>query len=115
MASAYGQAPELQVEPVGLDTDGDVQAVNRSGYLFYEDDCSSKTRLTATTTLTRIFLAIIGFALVAAGVLYGVLGLWGADRGSPDAWILALLGLLGAAIGAGLLLWAGRRQRRAGP
>ena len=77
--------------------------------------CSSKTRLTATTILTRIFLAIIGFALVAAGVLYGVLGLWGADRGSPDAWILALLGLLGAAIGAGLLLWAGRRQRRAGP
>jgi xanthosine utilization system XapX-like protein len=71
--------------------------------------------VTATTTFARIFLAIVGFALVAAGVLYGILGLWGVDRGSPDAWILALLGLLGAAIGAGLLLWALKRHRRANP
>ena len=65
-----------------------------------------------TTTLARILVAIAGFALIASGVLYGVLGLWGIDRGSSDAWILALLGLLGAAIGAGLLRWALRSARQ---
>jgi hypothetical protein len=38
MASAYGEAPELEVEEVEPDPDADVHAVNRSGYLFYEDD-----------------------------------------------------------------------------
>jgi hypothetical protein len=62
--------------------------------------------LTAMTIVARILLALVGFGLVGAGVLYGILGIWGADRGSPDAWILALLGLLAAAVGAGLLLCA---------
>jgi hypothetical protein len=61
----------------------------------------------------RILLALVGFGPVAAGLLYGILGVWGADPGSPDAWILALLGLLAAAVGAGLLLWALRLHRSA--
>jgi hypothetical protein len=75
----------------------------------------SDQRPTATTTLARILLAIAGLALSAAGVLYGTLGLWGMNRGSSDAWILALLGLVAAAIGAGLLLRTLRRHRRANP
>lgn len=38
MASAYGETPELEVEEVEPAPDADVQAVNRSGYLFTEDD-----------------------------------------------------------------------------
>jgi uncharacterized membrane protein HdeD (DUF308 family) len=68
-------------------------------------------RGTATATLARILVAIVGLALIASGVLYGTLGLWGVDRGSPDAWMLALLGLLGIGIGAGLLGWALRSAR----
>ena len=65
------------------------------------------------TIVARILLALVGFGLVGAGVLYGILGVWRADRGSPDAWILDLLGLLAAAIGAGLLFWALRLHRLA--
>lgn len=38
MAGAYGEAPDLEVDEVVPDPDGDIQAVNRSGYLFYEDE-----------------------------------------------------------------------------
>ena len=38
MAGAYSQAPELQVDEVELAPGSDALAVNRSGYLFYEDD-----------------------------------------------------------------------------
>ena len=38
MTGAYGEAPELEVDEVTLDPDADIQAVNRSGYLFFEDD-----------------------------------------------------------------------------
>ena len=38
MADAYGEAPELEVDEVTLDPDADAQAVNRSGYLFFEDE-----------------------------------------------------------------------------
>ena len=65
------------------------------------------------TIVARILLVLVGFGLVGAGVLYGILGVWGADRDSPDAWILALLGLLAAVIGAGFLLWSLRLHRLA--
>ena len=38
MAGAYSQAPELQVDEVELAPGSDALAMNRSGYLFYEDD-----------------------------------------------------------------------------
>jgi hypothetical protein len=38
MAGSYGQAPDLEVGEVELAPDSDAWAVNRSGYLFYEDD-----------------------------------------------------------------------------
>lgn len=38
MADAYGEAPELEVDEVTLDPEADTQAVNRSGYLFFEDE-----------------------------------------------------------------------------
>ncbi len=38
MADAYGQAPEIQVDEVDLAPGSDALAVNRSGYLFYEDE-----------------------------------------------------------------------------
>lgn len=38
MSGAYGQAPELQVDKVEPAPDSDPQAVNRSGYVFYEDE-----------------------------------------------------------------------------
>jgi hypothetical protein len=38
MASSYGQAPDLQVDEVEMAPGSDALAVNRSGYLFYEDD-----------------------------------------------------------------------------
>jgi uncharacterized membrane protein HdeD (DUF308 family) len=59
-----------------------------------------------TTTLARTVLALVGIGLLAGGVLYATLGVWGIDRGSADAWKLALLGLLGVATGVVLLLWA---------
>lgn len=57
------------------------------------------TRTEVTTTLARLLLALIGVGLLAAGALYATLGAWGVDRGSAGSWKLALLGLLGAAIG----------------
>ena len=53
----------------------------------------------------------MAIGLLAAGVLYATLGVWGIDRGSSDAWKLALLGLLGVATGLVLLLWALRPRR----
>lgn len=38
MAGAYGQAPEIQVHRVEPAPGSDAAAVNRSGYLFYEDE-----------------------------------------------------------------------------
>jgi hypothetical protein len=38
MAAGYGQAPELQVDEVELAPHSDAPAVNRSGYIFYEDE-----------------------------------------------------------------------------
>lgn len=38
MAGTYGQAPEIQVDEVELSPGSDAPVVNRSGYLFYEDD-----------------------------------------------------------------------------
>jgi hypothetical protein len=38
MAGSYGQAPDLQVDEVQPAPAGDARDVNRSGYLFYEDD-----------------------------------------------------------------------------
>jgi hypothetical protein len=38
MAKAYGQAPEIQVDESELAPGSDGLSVNRSGYLFYEDD-----------------------------------------------------------------------------
>ena len=38
MAGSYGQAPDLQVDEVVLAVGSDAEAVNRSGYLFYEDE-----------------------------------------------------------------------------
>jgi hypothetical protein len=38
MAEAYGQAPEIQVDESGPAPEADGPAVNRSGYLFYEDE-----------------------------------------------------------------------------
>ena len=38
MAVAYNQAPELQVDEVELAPESDALAVNRSGYVFYEDE-----------------------------------------------------------------------------
>jgi hypothetical protein len=39
MAGAYGQAPDVQVDEVLLAAGpSDAPAVNRSGYLFYDDD-----------------------------------------------------------------------------
>ena len=38
MADAYEQAPDLEVEEVRPDPDGNLEAVNRSGYLFFEDE-----------------------------------------------------------------------------
>jgi hypothetical protein len=37
MAGAYGQAPDIQVDEVELAPASDPLAVNRGGYLFYED------------------------------------------------------------------------------
>ena len=53
----------------------------------------------------------MGLALLAAGVLFATLGVWGIDRGSADAWKLALLGLLGVAAGVVVLFWAMRPRR----
>ncbi len=38
MASAYGHAPELLVDEVELAPGSDPMVVNRSGYLFYENE-----------------------------------------------------------------------------
>jgi hypothetical protein len=38
MAGAYGQAPDIQVDEVEFAPASDPVAVNRSGYLFYEDE-----------------------------------------------------------------------------
>lgn len=65
--------------------------------------------------LGRVLLVVVCLALVAAGLLFGVLGVWGVSRGGSDAWILALLGALGFAGGLGLLRWAVRRAPRADP
>jgi len=58
----------------------------------------------------RVLSALTGLGLLAAGVLYATLGIWGIDRGA-GAWKLALLGLLGVATGLVLLLWAMGRRR----
>jgi hypothetical protein len=38
MAAGYGQAPELQVDEVEPAPNSDAAAVNRSGYVFYEEE-----------------------------------------------------------------------------
>ena len=38
MANSYGQAPDLQVDECELAPGSDAVAMNRSGYLFYEND-----------------------------------------------------------------------------
>ena len=48
---------------------------------------------------TRVLLALMGVGLLAAGVLYATLGVWGVDRGGAGAWKLAALGLAGVVAG----------------
>jgi uncharacterized membrane protein HdeD (DUF308 family) len=76
---------------------------------------ASQTWTQATTTPARFLLALLGVGLLAAGALYAILGAWGVDRGSVGSWKLALLGLLGAGIGAILLLRAVRPRRPSSP
>jgi uncharacterized membrane protein HdeD (DUF308 family) len=52
---------------------------------------------------TRVLLALIGVGLLAAGVLYATLGVWGVDRGGAGAWKLGALGLAGIVAGTVLL------------
>jgi len=56
-----------------------------------------------TSVILRILLGILGLILVACGVMYAVLGLWGMSRGGNGAWILAILGLAGAFLGGGFV------------
>ena len=54
------------------------------------------------TVLLRVLRFLSGVILIALGLVAGVLGVWGMDRGSGDAWVLTLIGLLLMA-GGGLL------------
>ena len=61
--------------------------------------------------MVRTLLVVVCLALVAAGLLFGVLGIWGVSRGGSDAWVLAVLGILGVALGA----WSLRALKRKPP
>ncbi|MGH7468594.1 MAG: hypothetical protein ACRENP_11590 [Longimicrobiales bacterium] len=67
--------------------------------------------MTRTTTFALILVTLFGLGLAAVGLLFGVLGLWGVERGSPSAWVMALLGLLGILVGSAFVVWALKRMR----
>jgi hypothetical protein len=69
--------------------------------------------VTSTTTFALVLVAVAGLAVTATGVLFGTLGLWGVERGSPGAWLLALIGLFGTLVGAAFVVWAFKRMRNA--
>ena len=49
---------------------------------------------------TRTFFALLGLIAIVCGVLFGVLGVWGASRGGPRDWILAVIGIACLVAGA---------------
>jgi hypothetical protein len=54
--------------------------------------------------LLRFLTGLLGLALMVGGTVYGILGFWGVSRGSPDAWKLALGGIVAAIVGGALML-----------
>ena len=60
----------------------------------------------------RVGMALLGLALILAGILYGVLGVWGVFRSGDRAWILAAMGAIGFCLGAWLVAFAIRGRGR---
>ena len=63
--------------------------------------------------LVRVAIALLGIALILAGFLCGVLGVWGVSRGGDRAWILAGIGAIGLCLGVSLVAVAIRGKRKA--
>jgi len=60
--------------------------------------------------LLRFIASILGLALLVGGTVFGIMGLWGVTRGSPDAWKLAVVGVGAVVIGGAMVLRAPRRH-----
>ena len=63
--------------------------------------------------LVRVGITLLGIVLILAGILFGVLGVWGVSRGGDRAWIRAGIGAIGLCLGASLVAVAIRGKGKA--